>query len=101
MNPNSLDFIRRGTSDEQSEYAAAQKPPVSLTVPQGEAGPRSSDADVEGAPASEGPTCSRCKRPVRYIGPSLLIDGTDFWLHVDRPEPAHLPNPVLTEEITR
>lgn len=55
MIPDSLDFIRRGTNDEQSEYAAAQEPPVSLTVPQGETGPRSSDADAVGAPASEGP----------------------------------------------
>lgn len=55
MIPDSLDFIRRGTNDEQAEYAAAQTPapadageadagaglptPVSPSLPQGEAGP--------------------------------------------------------------
>jgi hypothetical protein len=69
MIPDSLDFIRRGTNDEQAEYAAAHKTPApadageaeagagqtpaSPTVPLGEAGPHSFDADAVGAPASE------------------------------------------------
>lgn len=63
MSPDALDFIRRGTNEEQSEYAAAHKTPASPTVPQGEAGPRSSDADAVGAPASEEPTWSRVSEP--------------------------------------
>lgn len=78
MIPDSLDFILRPVADEQAEYAAthqtpapmtegeagfgAGQTPASPTVPLGEAGPHSSDADAVGAPASEGP------RDLVYVG---------------------------------
>jgi hypothetical protein len=37
--------------------------------------------------------CKICDETITHIGPSLLVEGTELWLHETRGITSHLPTP--------
>lgn len=41
-------------------------------------------------------TCGTCDKAVEHVGPSLLVEGTSFWKHLEPPIVNHLIYPIET-----